>query len=414
MRPLEKEESDMVRRKTLELASVEPQSAMEHALLAFRRSWAAGVPDFASWGTVVLDPRPLLIHDLNGEPLFYEFTALKGNQTVGRIRTSATKRLGAPVFTVALTPHRWNPQKGIAAAQRETKRLYPKATITGRQLVCYSYPMMGVRVDLQLSARKTKSTLFDLVTGRQVTSFGTPTSNEIAASSMLDSLSPDEIEKRTRRWELRDQEREIAKIKTPRLFDEGFTEREAAQLQGSFNLVGEFEEIEFITTREVKYSPRCDTHVCFELYGQQEWTWCRYATAQMILDFYRYNYEQEELIGAREVEMGPYTYGSRTNYCLVGHTINHPVWEDARREINANRPFESRIEPGHTRACAGWKCENIAYVGQSATRELKIFDPYSPSHDLDVCTGGEVVWEDITSVTYTELTHVRHRETPCE
>jgi hypothetical protein len=39
--------------------------------MSVRRGWAAGIEDMQAWGLAEFDPEPLVLYDLNGEPLFY-------------------------------------------------------------------------------------------------------------------------------------------------------------------------------------------------------------------------------------------------------------------------------------------------------------------------------------------------------
>ena len=48
---------------------VSPERALEHALLTVRRAWAGDIPDFSRFATSVIDPKPLVILDLNGQEL---------------------------------------------------------------------------------------------------------------------------------------------------------------------------------------------------------------------------------------------------------------------------------------------------------------------------------------------------------
>ena len=55
--------------------------------------------------------------------------------------------------------------------------------------------------------------------------------------------------------------------------------------------------------RELHYSQRnTDHHVCYELRGQQTNVWCVGASSEMVLNFYRYTYDQIRL--AQELGLG--------------------------------------------------------------------------------------------------------------
>jgi len=95
---------------------------------------------------------------------------------------------------------------------------------------------------------------------------------------------------------------------------------------------------------------------------------------------------------------------------LTNNSFNATVdysadWAEAKAEIDANRPLKSGI-PGHARACAGWKRQNIFIIGQSPRRWLRIYDPWP--WNANICEGGAVVWEDWDAVTHTNFMYVRH------
>ena len=118
---------------------VELDRALAHAQLTVRRDWAAGNHGFLEdWHKGEFDPKPLVIHDLNGAVLFYDFPLNQGNSTVGWVRTSASQVLGSPVIAVETGPRRWDPDSAIRAAREKAKKQYPNADVLATELVCYS------------------------------------------------------------------------------------------------------------------------------------------------------------------------------------------------------------------------------------------------------------------------------------
>jgi len=402
--------------KQKELFPVEKDQAIEHATMTFRRAWAGQVTDFKSWGTAEIDPKPLMIYDLNGELLFYEFTAMDGKDQLGRLKASATKRLGTTVATVELGPRRWDPDKGIREAKKNTKKMFPKSSIMDAQLVCYSYPKIGVRVNLKEPRRPVRSLIFDVADGNMVDRFGADELEGKTAWSFLDHLTPAAQEDRIKRWDLRDLEREAALSKTPKLFERSFSAKEAKSLRETFVIDTPY-IIPFYSQKVLKFGPRCDAHDCFELYGQQTDVYCAVATGQMILDFYRYHYDQDDIAAAMSTSATGTSnsnqvagYESLSNNCLTATYDSTADWSEARAEINANRPVKSGV-PGHARACAGWKRQNIWLIGQPPKRWLRIYDPWP--WNADICSGGQIYWEDWETKTHTNFIYVRHRNTTC-
>lgn len=407
----------MAAKKRKAAAPVEKDRAAEHALMVYRRAWAGDIAGLKALATAELDPEPLEISDLSGEPLFYEFSTRDGNHEVARIKASATQRVGAPVVTVELGERRWDPAKGVARAKQQAQELFPKARVEDTELVCYSYPKIGVRVDLISESGEETSLLFDVADGSQITRFGDDEAEGQTAWSYLDALPPQRVEANLRLWQQRDQEREAAQKETPKLFARGYTAAEAAKLKDTLVLKSPFLYLPFYSSRVLRFAPRCDAHECFELYAQQTNVYCAVATGQMILDFYRYHYDQDAIAAAMGTGAGGTSnpgqvagYQSLSNHCLTATYDTTADWVEAKAEIDANRPVKSGI-PGHARACAGWKRQNIWLIGQSPQRWLQIYDPWP--WNADICAGGAVYWENWDAVNHTNFISVRHRSTAC-
>jgi hypothetical protein len=148
------------------------------------------------------------------------------------------------------------------------------------------------------------------------------------------------------------------------------------------------------------------------LYAQQTNVYCAVATGQMILDFHRWPYTQDQIATAMETGAGGTShagqiagYQALSNNAFVATYDDTADWSEAKAEIDQNRPVKSGI-PGHARACSGWKRQNIFSVRQPAKRWLQIYDPWPWNADL--CQGGAVVWEDWDAVTHTNFVYVRH------
>lgn len=407
----------MIRDKKKPEANIEPERAMEHALLTFRRAWAGRIEGFEPWGSVELDSDPLVIHDLNGEPLFYEFSAMDGNEQIGRIKTSATKRVGATVPTVEMGVRPWNPDIGKKNAKKRVKELYPKARIENTELVCYGYPKIGVRVDIADEQLGDKSLIFDVADASEVARFGSDELEGQTAWSYLDEQDPLQAEHKERLWELRDKEREAANKETPKIFARAFTSKEAEKVKSTFLVTSDLIKIPFYSSKVLKFAPRCTPHDCFELYAQHTNVYCAVATGQMILDFYRYHYDQDDIATAMGTGAGGTGnpgqvagYESLSNNCLNATYDTSANWSEAKAEIDANRPVKSGV-PGHARACAGWKRQNIWIIGQTPKRWLQIYDPWP--WNTDICAGGQVYWEDWEAINHTNFIYLRHRSTTC-
>src|SRR5215471_18084021 len=128
--------------------SVERDRALNFAQMVTRRAWAGGVADMQGWATAEIEPEPLLLHDLNGQPLFYEFTARSGRHVVGRVKAAASGLVGAPVVAIDHGPRKWDDATALKMATAAAKKAFPNREVVAHHFVCYSYPKIGVRVQV--------------------------------------------------------------------------------------------------------------------------------------------------------------------------------------------------------------------------------------------------------------------------
>jgi hypothetical protein len=247
--------------------------------------------------------------------------------------------------------------------------------------------------------------------------FGADELEGYSSWSFYHQVAEPEASKRERHWELADQELEAARCATPKILARGFTDRELSKLKETFVVPSDYIYIPFYSSKTLKYSPRCSPHDCFALYAQKTNVYCAVATGQMILDYYRYYYSQDDIATAMVTGPGGTTnpgqvqgYETLSKNCLDATYDSTANWSEAKAEIDANRPVKSGV-PGHARACAGWKRQNIFIIGQQPKRWLKIYDPWP--WNADICNGGKIVWEDWDTITHTNFIYVRHRTTPC-
>jgi hypothetical protein len=402
-------------------ASKEPRSpvdrtrALEHAQLTVRRAWAGDAPDFAPFATTEINPEPLVVHDLNGQVLFYVFDAMQRNRVVGSIRAAASRIVGPAVMAVELGARKWDASRATQQAQAAAKRRFPKATVTATELVCYSYPKIGVRVALEIDGRAAPSVIFDVSSLAPVERFGDDEPEGMAAWSYYHRIAEPRADERERIWNLADAELEATRTVTPRIFARAFTARELVQIKPSLIVDSPNIAIPFYSSKVLKFGPRCAPHDCFELYSQQTDVYCAVATAQMILDFYRWNYTQDQIAAAMSTDATGTTnpnqvagYESLSRQCLDATFDGSADWAEAKAEIDANRPLKSGI-PGHARACAGWQRQNLFLISKEPRRWLRIYDPWP--WNANICEGGAIVWEDWDTVDHTNFIYVRHRTT---
>lgn len=388
-----------------------PTVAVKHAVLAVRRAWASGVTDFAEWGSSDVDPEPLIINDLNGERLFYDFNVRLGKQTIGVVRASANTAVGSPIVSLQLGPHKWSINDAAQEAAKVVKKREAHADINDTSLVCYCYPKIAIRVQASDREAGPSSMLVDVADFKPVERFGAEEDEGISSYSFLDEVAIPQADLRLSRWEAAEDELEASLEAAPTIEQEG-AKIDLADLKEKLALEPYFPYIPFYSWKTVRYAPRCNAPEVFLLYAQQTNVYCAVATGQMILDFYKYHFDQHTIATAMGTGAGGTSntgqvngYESLSNNGLNATYDNTATWSEAKAEIDANRPLKSGI-PGHARACAGWKRQNLTIIGQPPKKWLKIYDPWP--WNADICNGGAVYWEDWDSVNHTNFIYVRH------
>jgi hypothetical protein len=397
---------------------VDIHQALNAAKLHVRRAWAGGVHGLEAWGGYEIEEQPLIIHDLNGQVLFYEFTVSSGKNQVGSIKASAGRVIGSPVVTMELGPRKWSRGKAVERAEEEARRRFPHAKLSEPELVCYCYPKLGVRIHAE-DDRGRRGVIVDVADGSVVERLGKDDGEGFTAYSFYDEVAEPQREVRLRRFAQADREMEAVRRENPALFQAGIFVEDVARIRDLFvsRSIRLVDQISLYSSRVLKYGPRCSPHDCFQLYAQQTSVYCAVATAQMILDFYRWNFTQDDIATTMHTGAGGTQnpdqvagYQSLSNQTLVATFDGTASWAEAKAEIDANRPVKSGI-PGHARACAGWKQQNIFILGGAPKRWLLIYDPWP--WNADICAGGKIVWEDWDAVEHTNFITVRHRTTAC-
>jgi hypothetical protein len=417
---------------------VPEEKAKEHALYTLRTFWASSTRGLESWDNAQIESEPLLINDLNGQLLFYEYVVTDGKQPLGLIKASASKIIGSAVPQIQMTPRGWDPHFAIEKAKERTTEYLPKAKIASAGFVCYSYPKIGVSIKISDPNVGEGTLIFDIGSFDLVESINAFGLDGITSWSFYNNVAIPKAEEREKRWNALDKEMTLLKESVRGLGDESNINSERAALQKNImetylDLIMKEEGvlkplslekdlktdswkvrlIELITQKIIQYRPPpCKTHDCYAGYSQQKNDYCAVATGQMILDFYRYYYSQDQIAPSMGYVPGNGCsqdgqiagYKSLSNNGLTASYDNNPTWDKAAAEIDANRPLKSGIS-GHARACFGYKAANYWPINRPRPTWLFILDPWPPSNDF--CKAN-IVWEDWYAITHTNFIYIRH------
>lgn len=104
-----------------EVVSVEAERAAQLAVGRLRRHWVEGNDELTRLAQAELDPDPLVIHDLAGPALFYDFTLTAEDETVGIVRAAATTAIGTPLVATHLGARGWDLDDATRAAEEAVR-----------------------------------------------------------------------------------------------------------------------------------------------------------------------------------------------------------------------------------------------------------------------------------------------------
>jgi len=338
------------------------------------------------------------VYDISGEKLFYRIPVMKGRTPVAHADVAANPVLGSPLLAV----HHgldWNRRhllnQAVAIAKRARKRF------NRVRFVAYSYPKMAIQF---LKDRK-ETLMLELYTWEPVPPKRERRPKEPPSYFERWSLIEEIPENRKRINKARFQKRMSDWDEVSSLVQRKYSELLHPSVIETIIDPADLARARASEVRELHYSlEKGDHNPCYELRGQLTKVWCVAASVQMVLDFYRYDYQQTRI--AQELNLGTINnpnglpFGQEgdvvtalqnlTSNALSANMNATPSWTEFRNEIRANRPLISFI-PGHSRTVVGY--HRFSLWGFTF-RGLLVYDPWPPT------TGVISRWEDFDAFTY--------------
>jgi hypothetical protein len=369
------------------------------ALLSNQLFSSLGVRGVARLTESTLSDQPIVLYDVNGEPLFHDYALVSGGHTVGTIRTAANRKLGSPVISIHNTPPSWSPSGALRMARETLHATESNAVIESSQLVIYAYPKVGIRLNYTASGKNAAQTqIFDASSGHPVSNSTDP-DHQFSLYSFLDSLEAGDVRARRERYEGAEKRIEELKATQPVLFEGVLSNAQLANVLPQLNYLG-------TRSGTVLLSPYCpDSPIGLTHYAQILDYFCVDASAQMLMEHYGWNYTQNQIavaMGTTAAAGGTTGLGLTTGFASLTHnslplTFDSGVsraqqFQDAITEISANRPLFTQV-PHHYRVCVGY-FENtieILWFTLGLNQMLYIYDPWPWNPDL--CQGGAIYWE---------------------
>jgi hypothetical protein len=343
------------------------------------------------------------IYDINGTPLFQRLALARGKTALAYADVAVEPVLGEPLLAVS-SGFEWDDKALLADAERAAKKGRRGLTFDRVRFVAYSYPKVGV----QFLRDGKEVLLLELLTWAPVpparAERSLPPEDERSVGPFPAHFERwsviDETPQEVRRARTRAYARRVAAWEAPAFgrVDATLIARDALRVA---DIV-----VKLVDTRELHYSSNLnDHHICYELRGQQTNVWCVGASAEMLLNFYRYHYDQIRL--AEELGLGTLDNPNGLPYANVGDVVTvlealtsnaldvtmhvNPAFDIFRDEIRENRPLISFV-PGHSRTVAGYTRNVLSYP--VPFRGLLVYDPWPPN------VGVITKWENVATQTY--------------
>jgi hypothetical protein len=340
-----------------------------------------------------LDAPGAPIHDLDGSVLFYRVSLRKAGARVGYVDVADHAVFGEPIVALG-TGSGWSAAELLWLGRHEAIEHYDVSPAADARLVAYSFPKLAVEV---IEPEGT-SILLEAGSWQPIPDGREREDNEPPGNferwSLLAAAGEDVLAERRRRLE------------------------DITEQLGSFGEIAERLTIEprlpgpllppiFTRSLELHYSPLTSDHyVCYQLRPQQTSVWCVAASVEMLLDFYRYDYEQTRI--AEQLGLGtisnpsglPYSRDhdvvtaleSLTGGALEAQMVEPVVFDLFIGQIEAARPVISFI-PGHSRTVAGFT-ETFSELPALRFQGLLVYDPWPPGAGLITR------WENFNAMTY--------------
>ncbi|PKL64519.1 MAG: hypothetical protein CVV32_07495 [Methanomicrobiales archaeon HGW-Methanomicrobiales-3] len=179
--------------------TITTDTAHKHATVMMAESLVNGrVND--DWHGAIINSEPLVINDINGKALFYQFSVEKDSKPIGLIKISANKILGISLQEIG-DPSTFDPQQITLKAISIATKDYPEFTVSSSEIVCYNYPSIGVKIYLVNSnTREHKTVIYDAYDYSDV-AFKKPTKEgESGAWSYLNEIPVSAYNERRDKW----------------------------------------------------------------------------------------------------------------------------------------------------------------------------------------------------------------------
>ncbi len=380
---------------------ISPDDAQDIADATLVEFILSGSPGLESglWDNAVIGEDPVVIHDLTGQPLFFQFPVLKDGISVGTIKASASTVLPSSVIAMSLKPPYYTQEEVTKSAEAFLLREYPGSEILSTSIICYSYPKIGQKISfIPEKGSNPQEIILDISTGEPV--------DDTATWSYYRAIPESAIIKNRDQWikERAIDSTVLAEARKGRMEKpSSLQDIDLQKLAGTLRSIPEYGT--WIDTRfnqgttDAEITDKAGSKtLSMTLHPQQKDTWCTVATIQMISEYYGFSFTQSY------IAQKTHTTGSDGTITVNEiaffkdyvnqkdtHSDSSETFEEERAELAASRPFDSSVYSGknvHARVCAG-------YDDNWGRSRLYIYDPWPVN-------GGDIYWESFSDQSHFE------------
>jgi hypothetical protein len=342
---------------------------------------------------------PTTIEDIDGSPLFYDFTFSKAGKPVGFVRASADTRLSSAIYAIEPNSRRLNETIALQQAQRAIAQIDPEAILLQSSFVCYSFPKIGIKAQFQLRA-SSDFIIIDYYEGSVIRSRDIGLSSNSDPLTNIDGLLAYSIVEN----EL--PEAGPTSIKeNPSFANIIKVTSEILPRGGRFGDL-EFTESDYVTLADhfADHPPVITTRMLpVPLIPQSTPVFCAVACAQMILSFFGFELTQDQIAAVMAPGGTGVTnsnqiraYGEISQNRLKPTYDTSPTFAEAEGFLEKLSPMKSGL-PGHARVCRGSKRFDFisGLSGEILSTDVwyLINDPYPVGQ-------GSIRWENSANHNY--------------
>ncbi|MEA2035286.1 MAG: hypothetical protein U9N40_07365 [Euryarchaeota archaeon] len=362
-------------KKTIENNYLSVDMAYCIANATFADFMSSGALPEEEFQNAVVNRVPLIIYDINGLKLYYQFNLEIDGENVGFIRAAASKVSGCTVTMVQDHPDATDYELAEENSKNILITKYGVVALSSPKVVCYSYPKTGIMFETINSDGNLKRIILDAHDYSIIPERKPAFKGDAGIWSVYDDIEFDSIQNRLSKWD--------ENVKT-------------------IDFYNDKSSIADITARSTfNYRKIWNNN---NLVAQPNRFWCCVASGKMIAEWFSSSHTLDYIAGEMDAgtaqnPKGATTPGELDYYEDSPTGLNRNVqyyndaglvtWNRAYDHIQTKSdPLTSSV-PAHERVCAGW--------GQYTSGEqyLYIFDP----GPINV---GSTYWENWDSVTHTE------------